>query len=677
MIVKAVNRLPLFLLLILIWRSALALPASVLRADEILLDDLVVTGTKTPKTLKEGPVKTEVVSEAEIKSNRYRDASEAIQDIPGVTLTEPTGKQGQTAIIQGLGSEHVLVLVDGAPLLQNSSTGVDLTQIPAADIQKIEVIKGGASALYGGQAMGGVINVITKSPDDGAKYELEVTRDQSLDPGDQQAPSYNLVKAHLRGRVAKTRYKVNLNHRQEASLDRDSSSLSHDTPDLAKFGAGVFLEQELTEKHRLQVDLGYNKESSRSYAARLLPNSQYSPIYNDGDISRQRVKLGYFGNLDQNRSANFYVLSERIDDRLSLADDPQTSEMESLKSSDLRRERAEGQYDFSWVDDHITSLGFVVERNSLNQATDTVITPGQNKHTTEVDAKSSRSLEAYIQDDWIFPRAELVSGLRASRDLDFGTHLDPKLNLMLNPEWLSDVQTTFRFALGSGYRVPNLKERFYVLDHRSWAGYIVYGNENLSPEESLSFQAGVELTRGKTWSTHFNAYLNQVRGLITTEEVATGTTERAFRFENIEEARIYGLEASGSWQPFLRWKLVPALTYTKAVNEPSGLIIANRPFHTAQLSTRYELKPDRTELSLTYRYYGDSYANAENTEMYHAYDILDLRLNHRLNSKTQFYLGLRNLLDVKREARVDDPALIFDQRPDQGRVLFVGLSVEG
>lgn len=103
---------------------------------------IVVTGTKTEKSITDSPIKTDVLTEKDIKKNHYRDLSEAILDIPGVTLGGSTGKTGSTAIMQGMGGDRVLILIDGVPLAQNSAGGFDLSQVSTNDVQRIEVVKG-------------------------------------------------------------------------------------------------------------------------------------------------------------------------------------------------------------------------------------------------------------------------------------------------------------------------------------------------------------------------------------------------------------------------------------------------------------------------------------------------------------------------------------------------------
>ncbi|NOY84144.1 MAG: TonB-dependent receptor [Nitrospirae bacterium] len=128
------------------------------------LDEMVITGTRTEKKLLETPVRTEVVTREEIEQSHARDLKEALEDVPGLILRRTHGKQGESVGMQGFDADRILILLNGERLSATAGSTVDLTQIGTADIERIEIVKGATSALYGSEAMGGVINVITRKP---------------------------------------------------------------------------------------------------------------------------------------------------------------------------------------------------------------------------------------------------------------------------------------------------------------------------------------------------------------------------------------------------------------------------------------------------------------------------------------------------------------------------------
>src|SRR5690606_13026109 len=184
-------------------------------------------------------------------------------------------------------------------------------------------------------------------------------------------------------------------------------------------------------------------------------------------------------------------------------------------------------------EEHIFLLGAVYDESGLDQVN---TTPSQE--TIEVDDKSSRSYEAYVQDDWILEKSEIVSGIRYTHDEFFGDNISPKLNYSYTPRIFTNINSIIRLSYGSGFRIPSLKERFYVLDHRSFAGYIIYGNENLKPETSQSFQAGIELNQTKRFNFSLNLFRNDIDNLISIRELDAPSTEREFTYQNVNQSRM-------------------------------------------------------------------------------------------------------------------------------------------
>src|SRR5690606_34330538 len=130
-------------------------------------------------------------------------------------------------------------------------------------------------------------------------------------------------------------------------------------------------------------------------------------------------------------------------------------------------------------------------QSGLDQENITTLTANSSVVTRDVDDKSYWSIAGFVQDDIIFEKWELVPGVRAEYDEDYGSKVSPKVSVLLQPNTGDSLSTRVRASVGTGYRVPNLKERFYYLDHTSVANYIVLGDENLKPEESISYQLGL------------------------------------------------------------------------------------------------------------------------------------------------------------------------------------------
>src|SRR5690554_2607361 len=136
------------------------------------LDTMVVSATRVERSLMDVPVRTEVISRHELDKTHARSLKEALENVPGLQLREIHGKSGYEASLQGMSSDQLLILIDGMPLAASTGSSVDLSQYATLDIERIEIIKGAASAQYGSSAMGGVINIITRQTHAGLRGSL-------------------------------------------------------------------------------------------------------------------------------------------------------------------------------------------------------------------------------------------------------------------------------------------------------------------------------------------------------------------------------------------------------------------------------------------------------------------------------------------------------------------------
>ena len=637
------------------------------------LDTVVVTGSRTSKLLQDTPVKTEVISSERIKEQNYSNVSQAILDISGVTLQGMRGKEGSTAIMQGLAEEHVLVLIDSVPVLQTSSNGVDLSDLSTLNIKQIEVIKGGASAIYGGQAMGGVINIITHDPKK-IKSKFRIERDAALAGDQSEDPGYTNLMLSNEGKYKKLSYGLNLTHDKNRSIDRDIETLSRDTGDTDKFIFNTRLKYDL--RKNINIEARYNRfqENHTTYGAKLLPSSEYSQALDNSDIIGEKLRLSLKHKVNSGFDYIVHLSQDRVEDELALQDDVSTDFIESFKTSTFIENRLETQANFVASDSHLLTGGFVTKSTSLDQSNRIQLSEDGGAENSDVDDKSSYTNEAYLQDDWFINNSEIITGLRVTKDQYFDENISPKISYLYNYTQGKNKHA-LRVAMGTGYRIPSLKERFYVLDHRSLAGYVVYGNEELTPETSTSFQIGYDLTRNQNYAFNLSLYRNDVKNLILATEQNDNSDDITFIYENVSAVEITGYELGASVNLPKSVELAGSFNHTKAVNKETGLIIPNRPFYTGQVSLKHRFYKEKMSSIYLLRHFGESYANETNTKGFVGYQQLDWKLN--LYEKSyQAFLGIRNIFDVKRDALIDTVDPIYDQRPVLGRTFYVGVQYE-
>ena len=162
---------------------AASLPLSFPVLAEDALERVVVTGTRTPKLLASSPVKIDVVDKAEIARLSKGTLRQVLEVMPGVVVRR-SQKDGYNVQLNGFNGDHVLVLINGQPIISPTGSSVDLDQISVANIKQIEIVRGAASVLYGSSAMGGVINIITEKVEGAqfsADYEASYFTDDAIE----------------------------------------------------------------------------------------------------------------------------------------------------------------------------------------------------------------------------------------------------------------------------------------------------------------------------------------------------------------------------------------------------------------------------------------------------------------------------------------------------------------
>ena len=640
-------------------------------SDAVELREVVITGTRTEKPVLEAPVRTEVVGREEIEKTHARDLKEALEDVPGL-LIRPNQKSGFVAWLQGLDSDRVLVVIDGEPISPSTGSSVDLSQIGTALIERIEIVKGATSALYGSNAMGGVINIITRKPDQPLSYQL------NLDGG-----SYG--DKNLSGNaneIAARSLSANLALKQpdwyaqlSGSLrDKDGYTLDPDT---------FRSEGEKGSKANLDLRLAWTPDDDteiyiapRYYSEDISNNvSNFAPGV--GEIKQLRneaaerfsTTLGYEKKLDNDGRLRGWLLQETWRD-VTQQDVIATNEVEQQRTAEIDLYRAELQWDRPWGEQQIFTSGLLLGQETLNQYQDRI---GQSR-ATEVDGKDRRNIEAYLQDDiFLGERWEVIPGVRVQEDSDFGFYAAPKINTMYTPDWFDAVTTNVRMGIGRGYRVPSLKERFFVFDH-SQLGYMVLGSNSLEPERSDSYQLGIEFARPGEFRAEIQLFQNRIKNLIDTNLNPDKSAQAGlliFDYQNFARAMTQGVELNGNLS-LGRFDMKAGYTLLDSEDLDTGKTLKERPRHQIKLGVDYENKAWNTLLTLRGVYQSQEFIDADNRLESPAWTTWDVKLTQRVSEGFSVFTGIDNLTDEYR-----NPNIASDFRPAVGRFVYLGMRFDG
>ena len=551
-------------------------------------DVLVITGTRTPQKLSDATVATEVITRQDIEASGARDVGDLLSAQTGLDVGQSF--RGAAAEVRGLDPRYVLILVDGQRVTGRTDGQVDLSRFSLDGIEQIEIVKGPASALYGSDAIGGVINIRTRAPEQpwelGGSARLG-TRALSgsqpvLDvPMDGLFPAKNTGIQALDLEASAGLRRDHLRNRLSASL-RASGAYDLD-PDDDDTNGSAWREYQVSDQPRwvwnantsLGGDLSYRRRETRG-----VDIGAGGATYDQINLVEEVVvglapDLMFDGPTRVSGHARYTYYRDQFlqDQRGSSALDLYEDSVDQLTETGLQVDRVWG--------DHLATLGGELLLEAL-------ATP----RLTETDAHRRR-VALYAQDDWTLldhqgvSRLTLLPGLRWDIDTQFGQHLSPKLSLRLDPV----DPVLLRLSYGYGYRAPEFKELYLYFENPT-AGYVVEGNPDLQPETSRSIDMNATFELSEHTRATLALFRNDIDNLIEPSLVADDDEADGlapYRMVNIASAWTQGVEASLGLRAAERLRLDAGYAFLNTFNKETALPLDGRPPHRVTLSTIAEL----------------------------------------------------------------------------------------
>ncbi len=649
----------------LVLACVLSFPATAQNAAE--LDTLVVSATRIERALNDTPVRTEVVSRHELDRIHARSLKEALENVPGLQLREIHGKSGYEASLQGLSSDQLLILIDGMPLAASTGSSVDLNQLAVADIERIEIIKGAASAQYGSSAMGGVINIITRQAEAGLRstlsYDAGSYGKQNIGERTSDIAQHH-ASASLEGGNQTLKARLSADVRNNQGFDANPSTWVRQGDDSERTQYAGQLTWRIQDGAFLAAEVQQFKENDKQWLHQ--ENNRFSNKYESIERQRFNVAGGYaFANGGQFTAKSLIERYQSDSYKQNLGYVPF-----DVRAMSVDTDFVSLQWDlpstFLGMTRHQWQIGSDLRRERLTQFKDGVAEIGRSGQAEREND------EVFVQDDYFFSEnGELVLGLRVQNDSDFGLHSSPKAALKYRIFEAHDQQVLLRASVGTGYRVPNLKERYYTFDHSS-IGYVVLGNPDLNPETSVSYQAGVLWQISAQHSVDINAFYNDIQDLIQTDKNSFGTVNgaAAYRYQNIDSAQTYGIESLYQQQllDFLRVNF--SHTYTQAKNKTTGEKLTQKPEHIARVGLDMQLT-NAWQVGVRSRYQSRELAQSSPRVWSPQWLTLDVKTSYQISPSLSTFAGVDNLGNQQRDFNSGT-----DFGPIAGRFIYLGLQLQ-
>ena len=593
------------------------------------LDEIVVIASKFPEKLLDSVASVEVITEEEIEMAQANNLADILSSVSGLEISDYGNVGGIKAIsIRGSSPEQVLVMIDGRPANDPQTGKIDLGLIPASIIEKVEIYRGPASAIYGANALGGVVNIITKKGKGDSKYAVNVNA------GTYGAQDYE---ASYQGSNDDLNYYFSGNYFTNDG-DRENSQLE----EIGFLGKVI---HQLDQQTDLGLTLRYHDYN------RGLPGSIDYP-------SPEAIQKNRNINLDltwqkkeedKDINVNGFYSFQRV-----FFDNPG---MWGHTGPSIHKGNSMGlsfditDYNFTLGDDdsesqHILTYGGEVKNDMVD--------------STDLGERDSVSGALFIQDVWQpadMDDLKITAGIRCDYNQIYGSQLNPRVGLSYR---LQD-ELNFHASIGKAYRAPNFSDLYWPAD-----AYVA-GNPDLIPETAWAYEAGLRyMSEEGDFTGELNIYRKNVENLINWAAGDNGIWIPS----NIGTARIDGIEVllEKDLGDHLRANL--GYTYLNAVD----------------LNTDAQLKP-HYKYNFGVGYYGetgdkkdeyyvklDGYAVTERPNDLPNYCLIDLNIGKELTiakkdgQKFNLNFSVKNILDQQPE--------MTSGFPINGRTYTAGISIE-
>lgn len=641
-------------------------------------DEVVVTATRTENDVKKVPASTQVITQEDIKRGGATSVRNALSMYANIFQKSKVRGGGHDIIIRGMETKHSLVMVNGRRISNEADANglgnaMSLDRININDVEKIEIVRGPSSALYGSEAMGGVLNIITKPSkeqtlltglehtsedtshwwhaDTGRIGNFSMTLDarfnkinRSMLETATESDPYGTAQTYN----ASLNYYVNDHSYVNAYMDYYSQHLKTDT------GTPTMKPITLTTssgKMSLSGQAMLEGTGSKAYKQK-----NYGISWNGKTDKNDWQIQAYMSKFNWSTTSNTKVLGSIP-----------PAGMEGMFNYLLQKKNT---YDFNhdehnmWAiegrdslrvnDHHRVTFGaeYVKEKvagTGLGKNGDGVHSITENGTTKSSSEKTLSSYAAYLQDEIEYGKWFIVPAIRYDHHSAYGSHTSPKIGVTYNATDHFRIKANY----GDGFKAPSVSQLYYDLDMEMGRGNWVHltGNPNLKPEKSKSWDLGVEAEFGKGYGslTYFDNDVDNLIASIPKGKDSNG--HNLHRYENVNKARIKGLENTLGYRfnDTLEFKVTSTLLDAKDTS--AGKDLTQR----ARLSQIYQLIYDDHKDTgwsavlwnqLDYKFVtGKAWESGESVKK--SYSLTNFSLTRKVNKDTRVYGSVQNIFDKK------------------------------
>lgn len=678
--------------------AAAACASAIAQDNTQTLSEVVVSASGFEQQIKDAPASISVVTRQDLEKKNFRDLGEALQGVEGIDVKGSTGKTGGMDIsIRGMPSSYTLILVDGRRVSAAGETtpngfGASQTSLipPVSAIERIEIVRGPMSTLYGSDAMGGVINIITRKigKEWGGSAQVETSIPEHSNQGAVHKTGF-----YLNGPIQEDKLGIairgNYFHRDGSSIDLPGT-LKHTSikgvapvkSDQYTLGARLTLTPSKGHELWLDAETGSTKYDNRNCGLGTLDffdcNKEKIDItkgasgYKDNlKFERDQVAVGYKGNYDfgsfetsLSHTSNetkgrtlpteaFNHIKDPNDSTKKIVSDP----LAYLIGTDRKLKSTSTIWD--------TKLISPIGENNLltigSQVAHSVAEDGLPQLKGESKFKQN-TWAVFAENEWSITDALIATGgLRYDHHDKFGGHWTPRAYLVWNA---TDV-FTFKGGVSKGFRAPKVNQLVSGVSGVGGQGTtLTFGNPDLKPEESTSTELGMLFNNQNGWTGNITAFHNKIKNKIISGKCAgiiSGCEGDSSFSINRDQAKTWGLELGSKYVISPQWNIGANYTWTKSELIQKGIVtgtLSDTPEHMANATVNWiPSQKWNFWLQAEYRGTADRFDNnasnfSENERREFAavgnlkgYSLFNLGAQYKLNKNVTFTATIYNLFD--------------------------------
>ena len=558
--------------------------------ETFTLDEVVVTASKYEEQLSETSVSMEVVDEEEINQSSAVNVANLLKDINSVQINDKGSLAGQKTIsIRGSDPSQVLVLLDGQELNSRQNGQIDLSTIPTAQIKKIEVLKGPASAIYGANALGGVVNIITKDAVPEQKTTIELA-----------AGSFSTIEYTLTQSGGGEDLAYNLAVSDKSS---DGHRDNPDNDDLEQTNLFTKFKYEIDQFSDLTLTVNHNDTERGVPGPTNMPTPNAQQVDESTNLSLQWLQ-------QKESSDSKVIVAHKQQDQTF--DNPDQWSYTGPSKHETKQHSLKYQQTY-YLENNTFNYGIEVEENKIDSTAN-----GEHENFNQA---------VFVTDEWnISGPLKFNLGGRYDEHEMFGGEFSPRLGAVYN------VNQKFNFHLSASkaYRTPTFNDLYWPEDTYT------AGNPDLEPETAKAYEVGARYHTSQT-KLKANYFIRKADNLI---DWAQDDNTGQWKPYNLSEAQISGIEMSLQQYLFDNTTADFNYTYLDAQNEQTDSRIKYKPYHTANFALKYN--PE----SLTAKVNGKLVAGRTGNSA--SYFVVDTKLSKDLKvaqRKMKVSLKVNNLLD--------------------------------